>query len=511
MKTNVLNNWWMILANLIILSIAVVILSACGGGGSGGDSGSSSTSGLSSGEIEGFGSVIINGVKFEVEGAEVETEHGVITTITSTTQEDHLHKGMHIEVEGSFDDNGQTGTATRIIINDEVEGVVSSASATGTDVRTFTVLGQNIVAVAGSTLVFDENDPLVNSTIDDIGNDDFVEVHGLPDGDGNIQATFIKIEDLFDLSDDNLDELTGTIDTGTLNDNVSFEVNGQVVTYTNAVVDAPPLQEGMLVEVKGTLNGSNELVASNVHVEDGISGNLAKAEVEGLIRDLTVPPPTSGQFTLNGQVVEYSGSTLFYNGIKDDLNNGIKVEAEGPIFSGILVANKIKFKDSFRYEGMVTDGTTELTISVPGPSAVSTLRVIIDSSVSDVDGSVNYANPVKVRARIVSGSTLIATRVDSGGNNDRQIFEAPVVDFSDTGNMVELLDDGTNSGVGLIEVNTSNMAENLPLGDINDSDFKIEDSEVTRVTFYGALNVGDRVKARHRNSDWDEIEIEIED
>jgi len=48
--------------NFIVLSVAVAILSACGGGGGGG---ATSSSGVSSGEIEGFGSVIINGVHFE--------------------------------------------------------------------------------------------------------------------------------------------------------------------------------------------------------------------------------------------------------------------------------------------------------------------------------------------------------------------------------------------------------------------------------------------------------------
>ena len=66
--------------------------------------------------------IIVNGVKFEVEGAEVETEHGVTSIISGATQTQHLHEGMQVEVEVEFNDDGRTGTATRIIIDDELEG-----------------------------------------------------------------------------------------------------------------------------------------------------------------------------------------------------------------------------------------------------------------------------------------------------------------------------------------------------------------------------------------------------
>jgi hypothetical protein len=505
MKAQATEQWWTTLLNLLVLTIVTALLTACGGGG-GGSSTSGSTSGLSSGQIEGFGSVIVNGVKFEVEGAEVEFEHGKTVVISSATQTLHLNEGMQVKVEGSFNSNGSTGTASRIIVDDELEGAISGLTVDGTTgIATFTVLSQTVVAVPGQTHV-DDSAPL-NSNLSNLQNGQYVEVHGLPDGNGTLQATFIEYKaadqsSFENLSDDEGEyEVTGAITA--MGAGSTFNIGSLLVDYSGTTPDGP-LAVGTLVEVKGALNGST-LEATRVHVEDGLGDDVAKVEVEGLIRDLD--NPVSGQFTLNGQIVDYS-SAIFIGGLQADLINGLKVEAEGPIDGGVLFAVKVKFKDSFRYEGMATaNSATQLSISVPAPAG-GTLTVYIDTSMTDVDleSGHNYAtDPVKIRARIVSGSTLVATRLNSGGDSDRQEFEAPVVAFSQASDTVELLDDGTNNGTGLIVVDTSTIDQSPP------SDFEVDDVPVSRTTFYANLHIGDRVDARYRDGAWDEIEIEDED
>lgn len=503
MKTKTIEQHWITYFSLIVLGSAVLLLSACGGGGGSSSSnlpGATPTAGLASGTIEGFGSVIVNGVKFEVEGAEVEFEHGVTTIISGATQTLHLNEGMQVRVEGSFDDNGQTGTATRILVDDELEGEVTALSTNAsTGVVTFTILGQTVLAVPGATFI-DDSSPL-NGQLGNLVAGQFVEVHGLPDGAGTLQATFIEYKAAdqasFDLNAEGELELTGVITamgTGNL-----FSIGSQQVDTTSATVDGP-LGVGTLVEVKGTLNGAI-LEATLVHVEDGFGNQLAKIELEGLVRNLD--NPTTGQFNLNGQQVDYSSAT-FYGGVQADLSNGLKVEAEGPIVNGLLVARKIKFKDSFRYEGAVTEvNPSTLTISVPSGG---TLTVLVDPGLTRSE-SLTTAN-AKIRARIVDGATLVATRVQNGGSANRQIFEGPVVDFSLAADSVELLDDGSKAGIGLINVDTSTINDiNHPSG----SDFEIEDVKVSKAAFYQALNVGDRVKARFDNGSWDQIEIELED
>ena len=99
----------------------ILLLVACGGGGGGGTTptSGSSTRSVSSGEIEGFGSVIVNGVRFNTDSSEFEVENE-----TSSSQDD-LNVGMQVVVEGSIDDNGTTGTATRVRFEDNLEGPIT--------------------------------------------------------------------------------------------------------------------------------------------------------------------------------------------------------------------------------------------------------------------------------------------------------------------------------------------------------------------------------------------------
>ncbi|PLY02180.1 MAG: hypothetical protein C0623_04120 [Desulfuromonas sp.] len=518
-------NWWTAVLNLVVLSIAIVILSACGGGGGGGGTTAGSSPGVTSGEIEAFGSIVVNGVKFEVEGAEVEFEHGVTTIINkddpARTQEALLHEGMQVEVEVEFNDDGQTGTATRIIIDDELEGEVKTPNRSPNGVVTFTVLGQTVIAIPGITTIDDTQwaqDP------SNIADGEFVEVHGLPDGNGNIQATYIefKAADLAgfnSLGNEGEFEVTGLIDNGTFVLDSYFELNGQGVNYAPSVVlEGIALAPGMMVEVKGTFNASGDVDARSIHIEDGLGDNFVKVEVEGLIRGLPVTPGTSGSFNIGGQAVEYSANTLYFGGTVADLANGEKIEAEGPIVNNVLVAVKIKFKDSFRYEGTATYNASQdtFTINIPTPTqnVFQTMTVVYDASVARNDSSsalnADITTEFEIRARQVLNHYLFATRVkDGNGNSDRQTFEAPVMAIN--GPEIEILK--ASGGGGIILFDTSNP--NLLDTPLSNSDFEIETNDsnqkVTRATFFATLTEGQTVKARYDLGVEDQIEIELDE
>ena len=129
------------------------LLTGCGGGGggSGGSddgTGGGTVSGLSQGKIEGFGSVLVNGVEWETESVKVEIE-GV-----SGFSESDLHEGMVIKVEGNLDDSGTTGTAKKISFNDNLEGSISSVNISPSGfVKTLVVLTQTVIVEGGVTFL----------------------------------------------------------------------------------------------------------------------------------------------------------------------------------------------------------------------------------------------------------------------------------------------------------------------------------------------------------------------
>ncbi len=103
---------------LKLVGLACALLVACGGSGGGvggidpggGIGGSGMTS---SGSISAFGSIFVNGVEYETNGA-------MITVDGDSATEADLGLGMVVLVIGTVNDDGVTGTAEQVIFDDEV-------------------------------------------------------------------------------------------------------------------------------------------------------------------------------------------------------------------------------------------------------------------------------------------------------------------------------------------------------------------------------------------------------
>jgi Domain of unknown function (DUF5666) len=136
-----------------------LVLAACGGGGGiggtggGGGGGGIGGTGVAYGTITGFGSVWVNGVRYE-------TPAGTTFRLDdSGVSQSDLKVGMVARVEGS-------GTsATAVVVDSALKGRVEAVIG-----DRFTVLGQAVQTDASTT--FDNGiRPVVG---------DYVEVHGLP-------------------------------------------------------------------------------------------------------------------------------------------------------------------------------------------------------------------------------------------------------------------------------------------------------------------------------------------
>jgi hypothetical protein len=129
------------------LALCALVLASCGGGG-GVDTGGTGgiTPAVAAGPITGFGSVIVGGVRYADDTAEVEDLDG------SRRTRDELKLGMTVEIEaGAINDSAATATARRIRFESELTGLVSAVDVAD---ESFTVLGQRVVVDAAT--VFDE-------------------------------------------------------------------------------------------------------------------------------------------------------------------------------------------------------------------------------------------------------------------------------------------------------------------------------------------------------------------
>jgi hypothetical protein len=470
--------------------IGLNFMVGCGGGGGGGsdstdDGGSNppaSATNVSQGQIEGFGSVFVNGVEWETDRVEIEIEG------SPGFSESDLQIGMLVKVEGNLDTSGTTGTAATISFDDNLEGPISSITTSSTgSVKTLLVMGQTVIVEDGVTF-FDDTPPYSFAAMA-VG--DVVEVSGSTNFDGSIQATFIekKADDLAAfLATDDL-EIQGVV--AGLAGN-TFQINGLTIDFTGVTPRNGTLANGVLVEVKGNALAGNTLTATDVEVKPAGLGvdDIDEAQVEGFVTNLNTAAQT---FEVNGQLVDYS-TAAFFGGTEAELLDGTKVEAEGPIVAGELQAEKVEFEESMKFEAnaaTVDAGAGTLTLE-----DLAGITVVVDNALTEFEPAGSTLNDivigdeVKIRAREGSDGTIVAIELEIQDQpSDRAIIQGPVDSFVPLGDVTIL-------GVA---VDTTT---------IDDDDFKDDDTVIGRAAFFNRLAVGDLVKARFRSGAWDQIEFE---
>jgi hypothetical protein len=100
------------------LAIVLVALSGCGGGGST-VAGIGGTGKIASGTITAFGSIWVNGIKYDIDSAllEVNDDDG------AGLSQDDLRIGMVVTVTAVVE--GSSGVASLVVYDNEIEGPVS--------------------------------------------------------------------------------------------------------------------------------------------------------------------------------------------------------------------------------------------------------------------------------------------------------------------------------------------------------------------------------------------------
>ena len=491
---------------LIQASVAITIISAltaCSSGG--GDTAGGALDVTSSGTITGFGSVFVNGVRYETENARIisaDDDSVILENPTNAQLQAVLGVGQIITVRGSRTDDSN-GVANTIRFDDELVGEITAVSTAD---GTFTVLGQT-VSVTPDTIIDDSiieaarggaeipNDLRFGDlpeTLDQLLSAGmFVGVSGFPSQNG-LEAT--RVEDVSNLVGAgggqleaevkgfvaNLDDLLG-----------QFDINGLTVTYDASDLDSEDfsnqsLANGQFVEVHGTATSSTTIDASRIELEDDFVDddfNSGEIEIEGVIKEVRPDAQgTGGVIVINGLEVRVNDVTPF--------SEGLRVEIKGTLQSdGSIVITRLQdeSEDTVRTEDIAvsadaTSFTTRLGLVIT-PSDRSRLEddTINDDDNLSTDAFINNIVPnssrIEARGFPLNGDTAW-TRLEIEDNNDQDCrLRGPVASINGTSSF-------TIEGV------------NIDVSQVSDNNFEGPDGQsIGRAAFFNQLNTGDVVQA----------------
>ncbi len=437
---------------------------------------------VASGTITGFGSVYVNGVKFSTSASTKISDDDV------SISEDKLKVGQVVQINGTSQDTAN-GSAESISVMKELKGPVDKLYDASVTPNTLGVMGQ-IVIIDNNTII-DNN--LGSGGLAGLTLGSQVEVNGFRDTNGRVIATRIERQEVAAVGKFKVSGFVGSIVSAT-----SFTLGDLTISYPGVTVKNLPaggLAVAQRVEVRAASAPSNKtLVATSIEVKSGVSGKSGdKGEVEGTIANFD----GNCKFTINAQLVDACGNVTFERGAKADLANGKRIEADGTITSGVLIASKIEFKSS---------GTT-------GGGGFSAF-VRVNAAVQTLDAA-NRTITVLGKTFKVSASTQFEDKL----SNTRPFNTDNFASVLKAGDKVEVrgFEDASGLNATLVERNTDtvviiqgkleqNNAAQLTIQGVvvrvgTSTQFKnVSGTIVTRSEFDAAAAVGAKVKAKGTNS-----------
>jgi hypothetical protein len=117
------------------------------------------------------------------------------------------------------------------------------------------------------------------------------------------------------------------------------------------------------------------------------AGNHGDMEREGLISDLKPGPPP--EFSVGGEPVTTTSTTVYRNGTAADLANGVKVEVEGSLNGNVLVADVVSFHHNggIELQSTVDAVTVDAVDKMAGTLKVLGVQITVTSSTRIEDRS----------------------------------------------------------------------------------------------------------------------------
>jgi hypothetical protein len=406
---------WLPISSLLAAIVATTLV-ACGGGGGGfAGVGTGGTGSFAVGTVGGFGSVIVNGVRYDDSNA------SILDDDDNASSAGALAIGQVVELRGSVAADGLTGKASSVAYYSELKGPVTAVDPGSAG--TVTVFGQ--VVKVKATTVFQGISGLSALTSGNV-----IEVYGLPDASGGITATRIEFESA------TIPDFTGDFRVrGVVSGRVAtstgqrFSVGSILVGTNTSTQVVGTVAEGAFVKVRldKTAIASNTYLAKRVKVKErAYESGVSDAELQGLVSEFTSP---SAPFKVNGYPAQLGTTVMYQNGVVGDLINRARIEAKGAVTNGVLVISKVEFDDEsneggsdgnsapFEFKGVATCSATPCG-SLTGAIVVRGVTVQYDTATTRFSDGLTTANlngaRVEVKAIAQTGTgatTFLATRI----------------------------------------------------------------------------------------------------
>ena len=377
---------------LSVFVFAALVLAGCGGGGS--DTAGAAKSGYAFGRISGFGSVVVNGVHYDESNASIQDEDEL------SYDSSELRLGMMAEIESrDHDESSGTpkATARKIRLISLMRGPVEGVSAEG-----ITVLGQTVAVTA--TTVFGES---FTGGLSAIAPGSLVKVYGTLDtASGAYTATRIEAAD--GAEQYKLRGVVTAYDSGLK----TLRIGTAVIDLSGVAVPAD-LAVASVVRVKLQTTQANGMwVATHLKTIHFRPDDNEHTEVEGTISEFT----SATSFSVDGLPVDASNAK-FEDG-SAGLAAGVRVEVEGALVNGVLIATQVEIKseESDDHDGFEVDGLVTAIDSEAGTFVVRGVTIAVSQATTFVGG---VAADLRIDARVevhgnlaADGVTLSASRIE---------------------------------------------------------------------------------------------------
>ncbi|HEY8706700.1 MAG TPA: DUF5666 domain-containing protein [Burkholderiaceae bacterium] len=346
----------------VSMLLALSLLASCGGGVDSGGTGCA----VAVGPISGFGSIIVNGVRFDVSSPAILIQDDAGNARTRAD----LQLGTMTEVDGSglaVNAGVTSAIASSIRIVSDVVGPVGAVDATA---GSLTVLGQT-VAVTPATAF----DARVSGGLGGIAVGTVVQVFGRYDATRQ-RYTATRIELAANPASYKLRGPVSAIDPKAM----TLTLGGQTIDYTQlGAASVANVTVGTLVVARLQIAPTGGVwIAVALQAGALALPDRAAAQVEGRISAWS----SSRRFSVDGIPVDASGAT--FAGSEAAVLLGARVEVEGASSGGVLQARVVKV------EGDENEGNSPIKLY----GRIDTLDPL--ASTFTVQGvTVSYAGPVQ--------------------------------------------------------------------------------------------------------------------